>query len=325
MLPGRGHRLGHRGRAVRVSFPLSQSERLRFREIDRHSDHGGGRWYPKPAWRRTWRGRRRSDAGVAAHFGRTAVGSVRCDGHRAGWRGQWRPGRHRDRSYQAVIVAMAAPRFANAFSREVAMSMLLQTSGLSRQFGGLVALSDVAIGVAAGSVHGLIGPNGAGKTTMLNLISGHLRPTGGQIHFEDNAITRWPVERRARLGIRRTFQNLKLFRDMTVLENVMVGMHGQTDCEIWHAMLRTPRQRAEEAAIVARAREALDFVGLLHLAGSKAAALPYGSQRLVEIARAIVARPKLLLLDEPAAGLNGAESKRIVELIRKIRATGTTI
>jgi branched-chain amino acid transport system ATP-binding protein len=220
---------------------------------------------------------------------------------------------------------MAAPRFANAFSREVAMSMLLQTSGLSRQFGGLVAVSDVAIGVAAGSVHGLIGPNGAGKTTMLNLISGHLRPTGGQIHFEDNAITRWPVERRARLGIRRTFQNLKLFRDMTVLENVMVGMHGQTDCEIWHAMLRTPRQRAEEAAIVARAREALDFVGLLHLAGSKAAALPYGSQRLVEIARAIVARPKLLLLDEPAAGLNGAESKRIVELIRKIRATGTTI
>jgi branched-chain amino acid transport system ATP-binding protein len=203
--------------------------------------------------------------------------------------------------------------------------MLLQTSGLSRQFGGLVAVSDVAIGIAAGSVHGLIGPNGAGKTTMLNLISGHLRPTSGQIHFEDNAITRWPVERRARLGIRRTFQNLKLFRDMTVLENVMVGMHGQTHCEIWHAMLRTPRQRAEETEIAARAREALDFVDLLHLAGSKAAALPYGSQRLVEIARAIVAQPKLLLLDEPAAGLNGAESKRIVDLIRKIRATGTTI
>jgi branched-chain amino acid transport system ATP-binding protein len=205
------------------------------------------------------------------------------------------------------------------------MGVLLETSGLSRHFGGLVAVSDVGMEVAAGSVHGLIGPNGAGKTTMLNLISGHLAPNAGRIHFEGDAITRWPAERRARLGIRRTFQNLKLFRDMTVLENVMIGMHGQTHCEIWHALLRTPQQKAEEIAITERAREALDFVGLPHLAGMKAGALPYGSQRLVEIARAIVARPKLLLLDEPAAGLNGAESKRMVGLIRTIRASGVTI
>jgi branched-chain amino acid transport system ATP-binding protein len=112
---------------------------------------------------------------------------------------------------------------------------------------------------------------------------------------------------------------------MTVLENIMVGMHGQTHCEIWHALLRTPKQKAEEIVIAERAREALDFVGLLHLADMPAGALPYGSQRLVEIARAIVARPKLLLLDEPAAGLNGAESKRMVGLIRMIRASGVTI
>jgi branched-chain amino acid transport system ATP-binding protein len=118
---------------------------------------------------------------------------------------------------------------------------------------------------------------------------------------------------------------LKLFRDMTVLENVMVGMHGETHCEIWHALLHSRTQRAEEATIIERAREALDFVGLLHLAETRADELPYGSQRLVEIARATVAKPKLLLLDEPAAGLNGAESKRLVDLIRAIRSTGTTI
>jgi branched-chain amino acid transport system ATP-binding protein len=166
------------------------------------------------------------------------------------------------------------------------MSALLEISGLSRRFGGLIAVRDIAMEVAQGSVHGLIGPNGAGKTTLLNL---------------------------------------KLFRDMSVLENVMVGMHGETHCEIWHALLRTRTQATEEAAIVERAREALEFVGLLHLADIRADELPYGSQRLVEIARATVARPKLLLLDEPAAGLNGAESRRLVDLIRAIRSSGTTI
>jgi branched-chain amino acid transport system ATP-binding protein len=205
------------------------------------------------------------------------------------------------------------------------MGALLEIGGLTRRFGGLVAVSDVAMEVAQGAVHGLIGPNGAGKTTLLNLISGHLRSSRGRIGFSGDEITRWQVDRRARAGIRRTFQNLKLFRDMTVLENVMVGMHGETHCEIWHALLRSQTQKAEEAAIVERAREALDFVSLLHLADMRSHELPYGSQRLVEIARATVAKPKLLLLDEPAAGLNGAESRRLVALIRAIRAAGTTI
>jgi len=204
-------------------------------------------------------------------------------------------------------------------------SALLEIAGLTRRFGGLVAVRDVAMEVAQGSVHGLIGPNGAGKTTLLNLISGHIPPSSGRIAFGGEEITRWAVDRRARAGIRRTFQNLKLFRDMTVLENVMVGMHGETHCEVWHSLLRTPTQRNEESTIVERAREALDFVGLLHLSGTKADELPYGSQRLVEMARATVARPKLLLLDEPAAGLNGAESRRLVDLIKAIRAGGTTI
>jgi branched-chain amino acid transport system ATP-binding protein len=205
------------------------------------------------------------------------------------------------------------------------MSALLEITGLTRRFGGLVAVRDVAMEVAQGSVHGLIGPNGAGKTTLLNLISGHIPASSGRIAFSGEDITRWPVDRRARAGIRRTFQNLKLFRDMTVLENVMVGMHGETRCEVWHSLLRTSTQRQEEASIVERAREALDFVGLLQLSDSKADELPYGSQRLVEMARATVAKPKLLLLDEPAAGLNGAESRRLIDLIKAIRAGGTTI
>jgi branched-chain amino acid transport system ATP-binding protein len=218
---------------------------------------------------------------------------------------------------------MAQP--AKAGGDEVVMAALLGIDGLTRRFGGLVAVRDVAMEVAHGSVHGLIGPNGAGKTTLLNLVSGHIPSSSGRITFEGGNITRWPVDRRARAGIRRTFQNLKLFRDMSVLENVMVGMHGETHCEIWHSLLRTRRQRTEEAAIAERAREALDFVGLLHLADIKADELPYGSQRLVEMARATVARPKLLLLDEPAAGLNGAESRRLVGLIKAIRSGGTTI
>ena len=205
------------------------------------------------------------------------------------------------------------------------MGALLEVGGLTRRFGGLVAVSDVAMEVAQGSVHGLIGPNGAGKTTLLNLISGHLPSSSGRIGFSGGEITRWPVDRRARAGIRRTFQNLKLFRDMTVLENVMVGMHGETHCEIWHALFRSRTQKTEEATIIERAREALDFVGLLHLADMRSDELPYGSQRLVEIARATVAKPKLLLLDEPAAGLNSTEKLELHELLKRIAAQGLTI
>lgn len=205
------------------------------------------------------------------------------------------------------------------------MTMILAIEGLEKYFGGLVAVSDIDMAIASGSVHGLIGPNGAGKTTLLNLISGHLSATAGQMLFDGSAITHWNPERRARAGIRRTFQNLKLFREMSVLENVMVGMHGETHCELWHALLRTSRQRSEEGEIVSRARAALESLGLGQVADVAAGTLPYGIQRLVEIARALVAKPRLLLLDEPAAGLNRVESRRLVELIRAIRATGVTI
>jgi branched-chain amino acid transport system ATP-binding protein len=202
---------------------------------------------------------------------------------------------------------------------------LLQTSGLTRRFGGLVAVGGVDLTIEPGEVHGLIGPNGAGKTTMLNLISGHLASTGGRISFDGQDVTRAASDRRARLGIRRTFQNLRLFKGMTALENVMVGLHAETRSEIFAGILRTPAQRAEEQSIRERAREALDFVGLLPAADTPAGSLPYGHQRLLEIARSVVARPRLLLLDEPAAGLNGAEGAALVGLIRRISATGTTI
>jgi branched-chain amino acid transport system ATP-binding protein len=143
--------------------------------------------------------------------------------------------------------------------------------------------------------------------------------------FDSKNIARLPPERRAAAGIRRTFQNLKLFRDMSALENVMVGLHAQTRSEVLRSLVRTPFQKAEEATIRQRAREALDFVGLAASAEQPAGSLPYGHQRLLEIARAFVARPRLLLLDEPAAGLGGGESRRLINLIRSIRAAGVTI
>jgi branched-chain amino acid transport system ATP-binding protein len=203
--------------------------------------------------------------------------------------------------------------------------VLLTTQALARRFGGLLAVSAVDMEIAAGTVHGVIGPNGAGKTTLLNLVSGHLPATSGRVRFDNIDITRWPAERRARRGIRRTFQNLKLFPQMSVLENVMIGMHGQTRCEVWQALLRTPAQRVEEDSIAHEARSALEFVGLVHVAGVPAGTLPHGTQRLIEIARAFVAKPTLLLLDEPAAGLNRVECRRLIDLIRAIRARGVTI
>ncbi len=205
------------------------------------------------------------------------------------------------------------------------MEPLLAIKSLSRRFGGLVAVDVVDINIGAGEVHGLIGPNGAGKTTVLNVVSGHLAASSGKLLFEGRDITRLAPERRAGLGIRRTFQNLKLFREMTALDNVKIGLHAETRSDIFHSLLRTRPQQAEEEDIERRARAALDFVGLLSSAEVPGGSLPYGHQRLLEIARAVVARPKLLLLDEPAAGLNGAEAAKLVDLIRRIRANGVTI
>jgi branched-chain amino acid transport system ATP-binding protein len=174
-------------------------------------------------------------------------------------------------------------------------------------------------------VHGLIGPNGAGKTTLLNLIAGAQRLSAGMLRFRAQDISRHSTARRARAGIRRTFQNLKLFPEMSVLDNVAVGLHAATRAGFLQAVLRLPRQRAEERHIRAASLKALDFVGLAEAAAQRASGLAYGHRRLLEIARAMVATPDLLLLDEPAAGLNQTEAAHVSELIARIRAGGTTV
>ena len=202
---------------------------------------------------------------------------------------------------------------------------LLEAAGLSRRFGGLAAVDAVDLRVAAGAIHGLIGPNGAGKTTLLNLIAGALVATRGTVRFRGADITRWDPARRAQAGIRRTFQNLKLFAEMSALENVSLGLHAGTRAGIFAALARTPSQRAEEEKIFAAARRALEFVGLDSHAGVAAGKLPYGYRRLLEIARAFVAEPVLLLLDEPAAGLNQTEAANLSRLIGRVRDAGCTV
>jgi ABC-type branched-subunit amino acid transport system ATPase component len=202
---------------------------------------------------------------------------------------------------------------------------LLEARGVTRRFGGLVAVDGVDLCVGRGSVHGVIGPNGAGKTTLLNLVAGVQGLSSGTLHFCARDITRYSTAKRARAGIRRTFQNLKLFGEMTVLDNVAIGLNAETRSGFFDAVLGTARHRHEERDIRDRSMEALRFVGLGDIAAMRAAALAYGHRRLLEIARAIVARPALLLLDEPAAGLNVTEAAHVSELIARIREAGTTV
>ena len=203
--------------------------------------------------------------------------------------------------------------------------MLLHVTGVSKRFGGLQALSDVHLHIRRGQVYGLIGPNGAGKTTFFNVITGLYTPDGGTFELAGLPYRPSAVHEVARAGIARTFQNIRLFADMTALENVMVGRHIRSRSGLLGAILRTRGFRFEEAAIARRAQELLDYVGIGQLADYKARTLSYGDQRRLEIARALATEPQLLALDEPAAGMNATEKVALRALIERIRGDGVTV
>jgi len=202
---------------------------------------------------------------------------------------------------------------------------ILKVSGVSKRFGGLQALSDVGITIMKGQVYGLIGPNGAGKTTFFNVLTGLYTPDSGTFELGGKPYQPTAVHEVARAGIARTFQNIRLFAEMTALENVMVGRHVRTSSGLIGAVLRTSGFKAEEAAIAKRAQELLDYVGIGRFAQYKARTLSYGDQRRLEIARALATDPKLIALDEPAAGMNASEKLVLRELIDTIRKDGRTI
>ena len=203
--------------------------------------------------------------------------------------------------------------------------IVLEVKGVSKRFGGLQALSDVGITIRKGQVYGLIGPNGAGKTTFFNVITGLYTPDGGTFQLGGAPYTPTAVHEVAAAGIARTFQNIRLFPEMTALENVMVGRHVRTKSGLIGAVLRTSSFKAEEAAIAKRAQELLDYVGIGKYAEFKSRTLSYGDQRRLEIARALATDPKLIALDEPAAGMNATEKVVLRELIDRIRKDGRTI
>ncbi len=196
---------------------------------------------------------------------------------------------------------------------------LLNIQNLGMRFGGLLALEDFCLEVPEGALYGLIGPNGAGKTTVFNLISGFLKPSRGRISLNGAEITRLPPHRITYLGVARTFQNIRLFQELSVLDNVLVGFHCRSRASWGEAILRLPRYRGEEREHRTRARELLREVGLAEAAAQPAGKLPYGHQRRLEIARALATGPRCLLLDEPAAGLNPQETLSLMEFLREIK------
>jgi ABC-type branched-subunit amino acid transport system ATPase component len=203
---------------------------------------------------------------------------------------------------------------------------LLAVEGLSRSFGSLVVLSDLDLAVEAGGVHALIGPNGAGKTTFFNLVTGALAPHAGRIRFAGADIGHLPAYRRTALGICRTFQNIRLFGSMTALENVLLGLHARTRGGLLAPLVGAPHRRPPgEDVARARATEFLDLVGLAGKAAQSAVELPYGEQRRLEIARALASAPRLLLLDEPSAGMNPQETLELETLIEQVNRRGVTI
>jgi branched-chain amino acid transport system ATP-binding protein len=215
---------------------------------------------------------------------------------------------------------------------------LLEIDRVRKDFGGLTALSDVSFAVENGQIFSLIGPNGAGKTTLFNVVSGAFPPTAGEVRFDGRELFEYtplsmlPFIRRTRrpfqitrLGIGRTFQNIRLFANMTALENVMVGIDAHNKTGVGRAMIRTPGQRTEERLTEEGAASLLDFVGIARYANDLAKNLSYGDQRRLEIARAMGTSPRLLMLDEPAAGMNPAEKGALMDLIRQVRDQGITV
>jgi branched-chain amino acid transport system ATP-binding protein len=202
---------------------------------------------------------------------------------------------------------------------------LLEAHSVSKSFGGLQALAGVSLSIERGQIYGLIGPNGAGKTTMFNVLTGLYRPSAGSVRFAGADLTGCKPHVIVSAGVARTFQNIRLFAHMTALENVMVGRHPRTRAGPMGAVLRDPRTRAEEEAIRRRAQQLLEYVGVSQHAHAQAKNLSYGDQRRLEIARALATEPKLLALDEPAAGMNAPERAALKGLLGRIRDDGITI
>ena len=202
---------------------------------------------------------------------------------------------------------------------------LLQLSDVTKNFGGLSAVAGLSFHLDEGAIMGLIGPNGAGKTTVFNLITGIYRPDKGQILFNGQSLLRLSTHRRVLLGIARTFQTIRLFQNLSVIENVLAGCHCRLKAGVVGSFLRLPGQRREELEALQKALEALALVGLGHRAELPAKNLSYGNQRLLEIARALATGPRLLILDEPAGGMNEQETTQLVSLIKTIRDMGVTV
>ena len=202
---------------------------------------------------------------------------------------------------------------------------LLEVERLGKRYGGVQALSEVSFSIAAGEIYGLIGPNGAGKTTLFNVLTGLTSADTGRVLLDGKSLLGAQPHAIARAGIARTFQNIRLFGNLSALENVMIGRHARTRAGLLGAILRTPGQRSEEAAIEARAFELLDYVGIASRANALARNLPYGDQRRLEIARALATEPRLLSLDEPAAGMNPTETQELRALLERIRRDGVTL
>lgn len=202
---------------------------------------------------------------------------------------------------------------------------MLRLENITKTFGGLVAVEDVSLEVKSKSITGIIGPNGAGKTTLFNIVTGLYAQTSGAVYLSGKNISFFPPEQLAYLGLVRTFQNVELFGQMTVLENVMVGLHTKSKSGVIACAFKLPRQIKEERLIREKALHWLEFTGLADLAHLTAASLPFGKGRLLEISRALALEPQVVLMDEPAAGLNSLETSQLAVLIRRIQASGITI